>query len=239
MRSKLIRLLLLSLLLAGCSVSPPPTPVPEPEPKPEPEPRVRARVTPLPLTIVPVYDSRAEVVLGQALVRHYLAGPYYRISSPLLLDRQYRPGHALHAPDPRRMLTLYRHPEGRWGFVSVSVAQGSVMNLFSLQHRGTTGYALVLKRARICFNTGAESPPRWQQHGWAYSSQPGRIECSGQTNGSLFQVGSGLPGALGPYAEAGDTVLYSRDRQSLEQIASLLKHQFRHLRVPQIAPATD
>lgn len=232
MKPGLLWLLALTLLLAGCTLSPPPVSVPEPEPAP------RESVTPLPLTIVPVYDQRAEVVLGQALVRHYVTSPYYRISSPLLLERQYQPSHAAYTPDSERMLALFRGPEGRWGFVSVSVAQGSVMNLFSLQHRGTTGYALVLKRARICFNTGAQQPPRWQGHGWNYASHPGRIECSGQTNGSLFLAGSGLPGVLGPYAEAGDTVLYSRDRQSLQQIASLLKHQFRHLRVLQIRSVT-
>lgn len=232
MKSGLIGLLALALLLAGCSAPPPSAPAPELAQEPQ------ESVIPLPLTIVPVYDQRAEVVLGQALVRHYVTSPYYRISSPLLLDRQYQPSHAAYTPDSERMLALFRGPEGRWGFVSVSVAQGSVINLFELHHRGTTGYALVLKRARICFNTGAQRPPRWQGHGWDYASHPGRIECSGQTNGSLFLAGSGLPGALGPYAEAGDTVLYSRDRQSLQQIASLLKHQFRHLRVPQIRSVT-
>jgi hypothetical protein len=223
---KLRLALLVALLLSGCA-APPPDSTP-----------VQQAVRPLPLSIVPVYDSRAEVQLAQALVQHYLSGPYYRISAPLLLSQQYQARHAANTSDPQRMLALFSHPQGRWGFVAVSVAQGSVMNLFELQHRGQPGYALVLKRARICFNTGADQPPRWQGRSWVYSPQPGQFECSGQTNGSLFQVGSGLPGALGPYAESGDTVLYSHDRQSLQQIASLLKHQFRHLRVPPIRPDT-
>ncbi len=218
---------LLTLLLGGCAAPPPPVSEPRQQ---------EPGVSPLPLSIVPVYDSRAEVQLGQALVQHYLSGPYYRISAPLLLSQQYQARYAADTSDPQRMLALFSHPQGHWGFVAVSVAQGSVMNLFELQHRNETGYALVLKRARICFNTGADQPPRWQGRSWVYASQPGQFECSGQTNGSLYQLGSGLPGALGPYAESGDTVLYSRDRESLQQIASLLKHQFRHLRVPQIRP---
>ena len=193
---------------------------------------------PLPLTVLPIHDRRTEVVLGQALVEHYLSGPYYRMTTPLLLAQQYQPSHVAYTPDSQRMLVLFRHPEGHWGFVSVNLAQRGVINLFELQHQNARGYALVLKRARICLNTGAGRPPRWQGRSWEYALQPGRIECSGQTNGSLFQTGSGLPGALGPYAEAGDTVLYSRDRQSLQQIASLLKHQFPHLRVPQVRPVT-
>lgn len=217
--------LILALLLTGCAAPPPSKPLQD-------------AVTPLPLSVVPVYDSRAEIQLGQALVQHYLTGPYYRISAPLLLTQQYQARTAADSPDPQRMLALFSNSGGRWGFVSVSVGQGSVMNLFQVQHRGETGYALVLKRARICFNTGADQPPRWQGRSWSYSRQPGQFECSGQTRGSLFQLGSGLPGALGPYAESGDTVLYSRDRQPLQQIASLLKHQFRHLQVPQIRPAS-
>ena len=93
----------------------------------------------------------------------------------------------------------------------------------------------MLKRVRICLNTGADRAPVWQGNRWLFSStQPGRFECSGQTKGSLFQLGSGLPGVLGPYAEAGDTVLYARDWSTLQQIASLLAHQFPHLRVPRV-----
>jgi len=234
MKSGSFWLLALTLLLAGCSVSPPPVSVPVPEPEPVPQ----GIVTPLPLTVLPIQDSRTEVMLGQALVRHFLTGPYYRMTTPLLLTRQYQPSHAAYTSDSQRMLALFRQQEGHWGFVSVNVAQRGVINLFELQHQNARGYALVLKRARICLNAGANRPPRWNGRGWDYSLQSGRFECSGQTNGSLFQPGSGLPGALGPYAEAGDTVLYSRDRQSLQQIASLLKHQFRHLRVPQVRPAT-
>lgn len=226
---KLRLAVVLVLLLSGCAAPPPP--VPEPEQQAQ-------QVRPLPLYIVPVYDSRAEVPLAQTLVQHYLTGPYYRISAPLLLSQQYQARYAADTGDPQRMLALFSHGNGDWGFVAVSVAQGSVMNLFELQHHGRTGYALVLKRARICFNTGADQPPRLQGRRLEYSAQPGQFECSGQTNGSLYQLGSGLPGALGPYAESGDTVLFSHDRSSLQQIASLLKHQFRHLRVPQIRPDT-
>lgn len=186
------------------------------------------------LDLVPIYDRRAGVVLAQALIQHYLQGPHYRMSAPLPLAKDYQAGTALYTPDARRLLVGY-HQGVRWGGVSVTAGQGSIINAFRLQRERGSDYALVLKRVRICLNTGADRAAVWQGNRWAFSTtQPGRFECSGQTNGSLFQLGSGLPGALGPYAEAGDTVLYARDWSTLHQIASLLAHQFPHLKVPRV-----
>lgn len=215
--------LLLALLLGGCAAPPPPPPV-----------VMEPRVEPLRLDLVPVYDRQAGVVLAQALVNHYLQGPHYRMATPLLLAQQYRTGTELHTPDARRLLVTYHNDQG-WGSLSVTAGQGSIINGFRVQREGESGYALVLKRVRICLNTGADQAPSWQGHRWVFSpTQPGRFECSGQTNGSLFQLGSGLPGALGVYTESGDTVLYARDWSTLQQIASLLAHQFPHLRVPRV-----
>jgi hypothetical protein len=226
MSRQLLRLGLLAVLLLGGCAAPPPPP---------PEKAVIApQVEPLTLVLVPVYDRSSGVVLAQALVEHYLQGPHYRMSTPLLLAQQYRTGTALHTPDPKRLLVTY-HNDRSWGSLSVTAGQGSIINAFRIQREGEQGYALVLKRVRICLNAGADRAPVWQGNRWLFSStQPGRFECSGQTNGSLFQLGSGLPGVLGPYAEAGDTVLYDRDWSTLQQIASLLAHQFPHLRVPRV-----
>lgn len=214
--------LLTALMLAGCAAPPPP------------ERRAETEVTPLPLRLQPVYDRMAGVALAQALVEHYLHGPHYRMSTPLLLAQQYRALNAQPTPDPQRLLVAYRDGE-RWGSVAVSAGRDSLVNAFRVRHRDEEGYALVLRRVRICLNTGADRAPQWQGSRWQFSpQQPGRFECSGQTNGSLFQPGSGLPGLLGPYVEAGDSVLYARDRASLHQLASLLAHQFPHLRVPHV-----
>jgi len=226
MSRQLLRLGLLAVLLLGGCAAPPPPP---------PEKAVIApQVEPLTLVLVPVYDRSSGVVLAQALVEHYLQGPHYRMSTPLLLAQQYRAGTALHTPDSQRLLVTY-HNDRSWGSLSVTAGQGSIINAFRIQREGEQGYALVLKRVRICLNAGADRAPVWQGNRWLFSStQPGRFECSGQTKGSLFQLGSGLPGVLGPYAEAGDTVLYDRDWSTLQQIASLLAHQFPHLRVPRV-----
>ncbi len=231
MSRQLLRLgLLIVLVLGGCAAPPPPTPLPEPTPPPIPE----SRVDPLTLNLVPVYDRQAGVTLAQALVQHYLQGPYYRMATPLLLAQQYRAGHALHSPDSHRLLVVYHNDQG-WGSLGVTAGLDSIMNAFRVLRGGEQGYALVLKRVRICLNTGADRAPSWQGQRWAFSpTRPGRFECSGQTNGSLFQLGSGLPGALGPYTESGDTVLYARDWSTLQQIASLLAHQFPHLKVPRV-----
>ncbi|MBV0933902.1 hypothetical protein [Marinobacterium weihaiense] len=216
--------LLLVLVLGGCAAPPPPPPAP-----------VDAlRVTPLMLNLTPVYDRQAGVVLAQALVQHYLQGPHYRMSTPLPLARQYRAGSVLHSPDPQRLLVTYQ--QGRqWGSLAVTAGQGGIISAFRVQQEGEQGYALVLKRVRICLNAGADRAPVWQGQRWAFSpTRPGRFECSGQTNGSLFQRGSGLPGLLGPYVDEGDTVLYDRDWSTLQQVASLLVHQFAHLKVPRI-----
>lgn len=225
MSRSLLRLGFLTLLLLGGCAAPPPPPV-----KVVTEPQIE----PLTLNLVPVYDRQTGVVLAQALVRHYLQGPHYRMSTPLLLTQQYRAGTELHTPDARRLMVTY-HSDQDWGSLAVTAGQGSIMNAFRVQRDGEQGYALVLKRVRICLNTGADRAPSWQGGRWEFSSfKPGRFECSGQTKGSLFQLGSGLPGVLGPYAEAGDTVLYARDWSTLQQIASLLAHQFPHLKVPRV-----
>lgn len=217
--------LLIVLVLGGCAAPPPPPSTPvvtEPS------------VEPLALELVPVYDRQAGVTLAQALVQHYLQGPHYRMATPLLLAQQYRAGTELHTPDNRRLLVTYHNDQG-WGSLSVTAGQGSIMNAFRVRRDDELGYALVFKRVRICLNTGADQAPSWQGNRWAFSrTRPGRFECSGQTRGSLFQLGSGLPGVLGPYAESGDTVLYARDWSTLQQIASLLAHQFPHLRVPRV-----
>ncbi len=228
MRRQLLRLgVLIVLMLGGCAAPPPPPPTPTPV-------VTEPRVEPLTLNLVPVYDRQAGVTLAQALVQHYLRGPHYRMATPLLLAQQYRAGTALHTPDKHRLLVTYRNDQG-WGSLSVTAGQGSLMNAFRVQRDGEQGYALVLKRVRICLNTGADQAPSWQGNRWAFSqTRPGRFECSAQTRGSLFQLGSGLPGGLGPYAESGDTVLYARDWSTLQQIASLLAHQFPHLKVPRV-----
>ncbi len=224
MKRRLLRSgLLIALVLGGCAAPPPPTPlVSEP------------RIEPLTLNLVPVYDRQAGVTLAQALVQHYLHGPHYRMATPLLLAQHYRAGTELHTSDARRLLVTY-HNEQQWGSLAITAGQGSIINAFRVQRGDERGYALVLKRVRICLNTGADEAPSWQGTRWAFSPiQPGRFECSGQTKGSLFQLGSGLPGVLGPYAESGDTVLYALDWSTLQQIASLLAHQFPHLKVPRV-----
>ncbi|MBP0049264.1 hypothetical protein H9C73_11000 [Marinobacterium sp. AK62] len=213
---------LLALLLAGCA-APPPTPKAPPAPE--------ISVTPVPLHPLTLRVSGQG--LTDTLVTHYLQGPYYRLSLPLLLDQQYRQVDS-QQPEPRRFLAIYRSQRD-WGSVSVTAGRGSIMNAFRVQGGGRDGYALVLKQVRICLNADADNAPYWQSGRWVFSpSRPGRFECSGRTRGSLFQKGSGLPGLLGPYAEDGDTVLFDTDWTRLQQIAARLSARFPHLRVPHI-----
>lgn len=218
--------LLAAALLAGCAAPPPAV---------SPPPPATEAVTPLPLRpLVMVTEAAPDLVLAEQLLSHYLHGPYYRMSLPLMLSQQYQPVHAEHSTDTRRLMLLYRQGDV-WGSLAVTAGRGSILNAFRIERNGTAEYALVLKRFRICLNAGADGAPQWHHGRWEFSStRPGRFECSGRTNGSLFQPGSQIPGVLGPYAEDGDTVLYSRDWDTLGHLASLLAHRFPHMNVPHI-----
>ncbi len=220
----LLASLTLAMLLGGCAAPPP-----------APEPDQTLTVTPISLLpLMPVAAVNSSDALAQELVTHYLNGPHYRMSLPLVLDQQYRPVGAASVSDPNRLMVLYRQGNS-WGSLAVTAAQGSIMNAFRIQRGTNTDYALVFKRVRICLNAGADQAPRWQGGRWVFSpTGPGHFECSGQTRGSLFQLGSGLPGLLGPYVESGDTVLYGHSWNELRTLATRLSQRFPHLDVPRI-----
>ncbi|KEA62949.1 hypothetical protein ADIMK_2919 [Marinobacterium lacunae] len=211
-------------LLAGCAGKPP-----EPV-KPQ------DSVTPKALNVSRLGGYGAEQQLALSLISHYLGAPLYRMSNPLPMSRDYRVGGAIHSPNEQQVVVTMRNlDEKRWALVTLSVSPGAVMNAFDVVRNGQPGYALVLKHARICLVEGADQPPVWGGTGWAFSKTgPGHFECSGQTNGSLYQPYSGMPGLMGAYAESGDTVLYEESWPRLKEIATGLATVFPHLQVPRI-----
>lgn len=189
-------------------------------------------VTPLPVskTFSATKDSGAE--LAGLVLQHYLTGPSYKMSNPLMLTR-YTSGETLLSSDGKQLLQLYSG-NNSWGFVSVSTGFSPIINLFEVFNGEQTNYALVLKDVKICLVEGADRAPQWSGSQLRHSTrQPGKFECSGQTRGSLFQPYSGMPGALGIYFESGDTVLYDSNRQRLERIAALMAQRFNHLSIPE------
>lgn len=229
MRKLLYPLLLLAVLLGGCAAPPPAAPPVVKKPKTE--------VTPRPLQVSRIGGTGTEQQLALALLSHYLGAPLYRMSNPLPMSRNYQISEAMRSPDGQQLVVTMRSRDTgeRWAFVTASVAPGAVMNAFNVVRDGEPGYALVLKRVRFCLVEGADQPPVWGGHGWAFShTRPGRFECSGQTRGSLYQAYSGMPGLLGDYFQSGDTVLYDRHWGILLQIASNLAALFPNLQVPQI-----
>jgi len=205
------------VLLAGCSSAPAPDKV------------VReSSVTPLPIAKISSATGDSSSDLARLVLQHYLTGPSYKMSNPLMLSR-YELGDTLLSSDGKQLLQLYRANDS-WGFVSISTGYSPVVNLFEVFNGDKTNYALVLKDVKICLVEGADKAPQWQGTQLRHSTrQPGKFECSGQTRGSLFQPYSGMPSALGIYFESGDTVLYDSDRQRLERIAALMSQRFNHL----------
>ncbi len=216
----------LAVLLAGCAGK-----APEPEITP-----AENAVTPRPLEVMPLKGYAPEQQLALALVSHYLGAPLYRMSNPLPMSRDYRLTGTLRSPNGQQVIVMLRHPQQpRWALVTLTAAPGAVMNAFDVLRNGQPGHALVLKNMRICLVEGADQPPVWGGTGWAFSKTgPGRFECSGQTNGSLYQPYSGMPGMMGVYAEAGDTVLYGERWPLLREIAAGLVAVFPNLEVPRI-----
>lgn len=220
----------LALLLAGCAGE-----VVEPEKVTRVAPQ--DGVTPRPLEVAPLPGYAPEQQLALLLISHYLSGPLYRMSNPLLMSREYRLAGALRSPDGRRLMVMMQHQQQaeRWAMVSLSTTPGSVMNAFEVVRNGQPGYALVLKNTRICLVEGADQPPAWSDTGWRFSpTGAGRFECSGQTRGSLYQAYSGMPGLMGVYAEDGDTVLYAERWAPLRDIAAGLRAVFPNLKVPHV-----
>ncbi|MBV1790293.1 hypothetical protein KQ940_19735 [Marinobacterium sp. D7] len=193
-------------------------------------------VTPKPLNVAMLGGYGVEQQLALSLIAHYLSAPLYRMSNPLPMSRDYRIGGAIHSPNGHQaVVTMRSLDENRWALVTLSVSPGAVMNAFDVVRNGQPGYALVLKHARICLVEGADQPPVWGGNGWSFSkTEPGHFECSAQTNGSLYQPYSGMPGLMGVYAESGDTVLYGESWPRLKEIASGLASLFPHLQVPRI-----
>lgn len=220
----LIAAVMAAALLAGCAGK-------SPEPV-----KPKDSVTPKPLGVTALSGYGAEQQLALSLIAHYLSAPLYRMSNPLPMSRDYRVGGAIRAPGGQQVVVTMRNlDERRWSLVTLSVSPGAVMNAFDVVRNGRPGYALVLKNARICLVEGADQPPVWGGTGWAFSKTgPGRFECSGQTNGSLYQPYSGMPGLMGVYAESGDTVLYGESWPRLKEIAAGLVAVFPYLQVPRI-----
>jgi len=220
----------IAALLAGCTGK-----APEPTPPSKPAGPVDS-VTPKSLEVSTLGGYGAEQQLALSLIAHYLGAPLYRMSNPLPMSRDYRVGGAIHSPGAEQVVVTMRSlDERRWALVTLSASPGAVMNAFDVVRNGQPGYALVLKQARICLVEGADQLPVWGGTGWAFSKTgPGRFECSGQTNGSLYQPYSGMPGLMGVYAESGDTVLYGESWPRLKAIASGLATVFPHLQVPRI-----
>lgn len=221
MKRVLVSTLLLSALLAGCSSSPKQTLV-----KKEPS------ITPLKLVRVSSATADSGAQLSSLLLDHYLTGPSYKMSNPLMLTR-YQAGNTSLSSDGKQLLQLFTTGSS-WGFISVSTGYTPIANLFELFDGEKSNFALVLKDVKICLVEGADRAPQWSGTQLRHSSvQPGKFECSGNTRTSLYQPYSGMPGRLGIYFESGDTVLYDSDRERLERIAALLAQRFNHLSLPE------
>lgn len=220
----------LATLLAGCAGQ-----LAEPEAVGVQAP-TESSVTPRPLEVAPLTGYGPEQQLALTLISHYLGAPLYRMSNPLPMSRDYLLSGALRSPDGQQVIVMMQHQDqSRWAMVTLTAAPGAVMNAFDVVRHGQPGYALVLKNMRVCLVEGADQPPVWGGSGWAFSKTgPGRFECSGQTNGSLYQPYSGMPGLMGVYAEAGDTVLYGERWSELRDIAAGLVTLFPNLQVPRI-----
>jgi len=215
--------ILVMAVLAGCSSAPD---VKQVEQKEEPS------VTPIPIAKPSIQETDVGLVLADLLIQHYLNAPSYRMNNPSALA-QYRSYQTRFSADEKQLLQLYQSGTG-WGFISVSTGYQPVVNMFEVIDGEQTRYALVLKEVKICLVEGADRAPQWQGVSLRHSvRRPGNFECSGQTRGSLFRPGSGMPGRLGVYFESGDTVLYDANPQRLERIAALLAKQFNHLRIPE------
>lgn len=230
MKRWIVSLLLTALVLAGCSSAPD---IKQAEQKVEPS------VTPISMSKISKNGSKSFVVnadtslaLTDLLLQHYINAPIYKMNNPMTLAK-YRSNASSLSADGKQLLQLYQSGTG-WGFVSVSTGFRPVVNMFEMFDGEQTSYALVLKEVKICLVTGADRAPQWQGVTLRHSvRRPGNFECSGQTNGTLFKPGSGMPGRLGVYFESGDTVLYDANPQRLERIAALLAQQFNHLIIPE------
>lgn len=170
------------------------------------------------------------------LISNLSLEPYYRLVNPGRIKNSYVFDMQLTETDPRKTVFAYKSRfDGSWAYVTTGIGSAPVANVIAFSQPNVgSGYAIVLKQVKVCLVTQATALPRWQGGKWSFPAQPGYFECTGLANKSIFRVGYGLPGALGPYFEDKDTVLVFKDLGQVQQILVALKAQFPLLRIPQV-----
>ncbi|WP_415886065.1 hypothetical protein ACMXYO_15670 [Neptuniibacter sp. QD37_6] len=182
------------------------------------------------------YPSSPVADYLQPLIYNLSLEPYYDLVNPKRIANSYVFDRQIDETDPRKLVFAYRSKfDNSWAYVTSGIGRVPVANVISFSHPNFgSGYALVLQQFKVCLVTQASAPPMWQRGKWIFPVKPGYFECTGLTNKSIFQIGYGLPGALGPYFGEKDTVLVFKDLGQLQQILVALKIQFPLLQVPEV-----
>lgn len=216
------------LLLTGCATQ-------KPQEQAPPISKVTT-VTPIEIGLPTQYAFSPYADYLSPLLSNLNQEPFYHLSNPQLLVNYYRYSDEISANDPQKTVYAFTSKAGgEWGYITTSVGRSPIANGFVIEHSPLgTVYALVLKQTKLCLSTQAKGLPVFTHGRWLFNEFPGFFECTGLTNKSIYKVGSGLPGLLGPYFDDKDTVLVFRSRGQLQQIILALKYQFPQLLVPAI-----
>ncbi|WP_415904600.1 hypothetical protein ACMXYW_15145 [Neptuniibacter sp. QD48_55] len=222
---RILTILLLVGILSACAgktVQQAPTVQPEPQP------------ISVPYSIN--YSSSPVADYLQPLIYNLSFEPYYDLVNPRRITNSYVFDGQVDDTDPSKLVFAYRSKfDDSWAYVTSGIGRSPVANIISFSHPNFgNGYALVLQQVKVCLVTQASAPPLWRGGKWIFPVQPGYFECTGLTNRSIFKIGYGLPGALGPYFGDKDTILVFKNLGQLQQILVSLKAQFPMLRIPNV-----
>lgn len=226
-KMRLWALLVLSLLMVGCAGQ---------KPKVEVETKPVLQVTPLNITLPNQYRFSPYSDYISPLLSNLTQESFYNLSNPQLLIGGYNYSHEVISSDHRKTVFVFESLENNdWGYITTGIGRKPIANAFLIEGSSLGSvYGLVLKQTKICFVSQANGYPVVNGTKWSFSSSPGLFECTGLTNTSIFGIGTGLPGLLGPYVDEKDTVFVFRSWGQLQQVLWALKHQFPTLVIPVI-----
>lgn len=218
--------LLLFLILGGCAAQGPQIS----------EPELEEKVEPVAMDMLLPLAENYYVGYARPLLSNLGQESYYQLVNGPRLLQHYHYSHQIEEDDPKKTVFAFKANRGEhWGYITTGIGTRAIANAFFIQNKQIgAAYALVLKRMKICLVTQSEGLPEWRNQRWYFPEKPGYFECTGLTNQNIFDIGTGLPGILGPYYEEKDTVLVFRQFSELQQVAQSLKRQFPYLLIPEV-----
>lgn len=193
-----------------------------------------SKVYPVRLSLQSVSSFASHRDYLNLLLPHLSNSSIYQLKNSHELYHHYRFERSVGSSDTyKKVLSFKKRGASDWGYVTTSIGKKAVANTFLIEsEQWGRQYGLVIKQMKICLVTQASDVPAWQGGRWIFAARPGRFECTGSTQRSVFKPESGYPRLLGPYYDEQYTMFVFNEPDKLTALLSMLKKQFPLLQIP-------